>query len=200
MVPTDEKRERLKDNPRNRYGAILRERSLKNIKLTRRFSFTGGVDSYQDEWMEEWRAQVTDQTTTIKNQVLVSLQEQERKDMKTVIAERRNDIINTWKKSARRRSEHASLEKLDDRRIQNISWRMWFKDHMKRNADIEPVDILEVVTGYLPDFPSKLFSPQDLYQSDYVGIEDLPIRSPTSAVQKRLFLETFDDYPGVEAA
>jgi len=185
FVPSAEKREKLKDLPRNRYAAILAERAKKSSKgLTRRLSYTYGVNTTTDEFFSEWESQTADTSTSIKNHVLVSLQNQERKNLKSSIIEKKRDIADTWKKSIKRRSNTSSIEDLNFRRIQNLAWRLWFQDKMKnRLKGNEYSSFLSSVTEYFPVLSARIHSPLDLYESDVAHLQEAPLNTSP----KRLF-------------
>jgi hypothetical protein len=206
FIPAAEKQEKLKDDPRNRYAAILLQRSAaKNKKSSRRrlslsFGETRAAAEDTNETGDgqtinlEWTSLSTDCRTSLRNQVLVSLQDQERKDLSTIIKEKRNDIVDTWKMAAKKKrtSFTGSLHELDSRRLENISWRLWCKENLERSlAQASTSDenalyssnILEIVTSFLPFPSSRVFSPQDLYSVD---LESIDSPSPTSPSAKRL--------------
>ena len=152
-------------------------------------AFGNTPDKFEYFQVYDWNSQNLE-NTSIRNQVLVSLQEHERKDLATVIREKRNDIVNTWKFAAKRKrsSFTNSLLELDSRRVENISWRLWFKESVgntlaEHDGDFYSSNILELVTSILPFSGSRLLSPQDLYSFECESI-DSP--SPVSPKAKRL--------------
>lgn len=203
FIPAAEKQEKLKDDPRNRYAAILMKRSAAKTKrgcgsrrrLSLSFDETRGAEDYAytggDD--QDWNSLSTESRTSLRNQVLVSLQDQERKDLSTVIKEKRNDIVYTWISAAKRKrtTMTGSLHELDSRRLENISWRLWFKENLERSLALASADsdalycsnILEIVTSLLPFPSSRVFSPQDLYSLD---LESIDTPSPASPSSKRL--------------
>lgn len=193
-IPPPEKQDKLKEDPRNRYAAILVQRSEteSSRSVKRRFSFDAD-GSLPFGMEEEFVDEQTVDTTSIRNQVLVNLQEHERKDLMTSLKEKRYDVVNTWKVASKQQKTGTSsispgFEQIDARRLENISWRLWFRERIyfenyrdmksRERDSFSPSGVLEVFTNLLP-FPNRLFSPQDLYSHDMASIED-SLKSPST--------------------
>ncbi|KAJ2994037.1 hypothetical protein HDV02_001890 [Globomyces sp. JEL0801] len=186
-TPPVEKQEKLKDNPRQRYSHVLMQRIQNNSMKTsrsRRFSFTDSND-YSTSKLEleqpEWVNPHAD-TMDLRNQVLVSLQEQERcRNICSLINDKRHDIVDTWKDSVHNRQEN-----LYSRRIENLSWRLWFRERLTaqealRKPESDMSSMIDMMASLLP-LPLRIYSPDDLY-SDLASID---ILSPSSLSPRRI--------------
>ncbi|KAJ3302270.1 hypothetical protein HDV03_005209 [Kappamyces sp. JEL0829] len=208
FAPTPEKLEKLKEDPRQRYSALLLSRSKNTRLMSRRSSFDSDMTAIHHqaplEYTRseiEWVSQTT-VSTSIRNQVLVSLQEQARKDLITSIKEKRSLVVNTWKKPRRPSiaADTVPSQSIDGQRLENISWRLWFKDNLvaPKEKKPEPYDfpttVLDAVSSLLPRISSHIYSPQDYYTTATVPFDDhepLSPRSPNGI--KRMFFGDDDD-------
>ncbi|KAH6593467.1 hypothetical protein BASA61_004304 [Batrachochytrium salamandrivorans] len=131
FAPPVEKRAQLKQNSQTRYGAILRKRLNGQYGHTRRSSYSTpqqgtSHDTFTNaspifpECPSYDGAQASTQS---KNRVLVALNDSDRRqDMIEAIADKHNNIVDTWKHFSKLRSDSDEL-----RRMENSSWRLWFK-------------------------------------------------------------------------
>ena len=152
-APPVEKRARLKENPQTRYGALLKNR-IKNqttgvngasgrVGRVRRSSCGGAefIGNNPTTASSRRRSYHLDYgmndvfSTDSKNRVLVALNDSERRqDMIHVIADRRNDVVDTWKEYTKLRMDDHKL-----RRVENSSWRLWFKQRIEARNEEEAV-------------------------------------------------------------
>ncbi|EGF78871.1 hypothetical protein BATDEDRAFT_20142 [Batrachochytrium dendrobatidis JAM81] len=137
-APPVEKRAQLKQNSQTRYGAVLRKRLNGNHGHghTRRSSYSSPNCASQQDSFSESSPFVpespsydgTNASTLSKNRVLVALNDSDRRqDMIEAIADKHNNIVDTWKHFSKLRSDSDEL-----RRIENSSWRMWFKQRIEQ--------------------------------------------------------------------
>lgn len=167
FLPPIEKRERMKELPKMRYSAVLIKR-LKARKApvnnSRRFSITadGREDVVWEDTISKEEEQSTSETTSIRNQVLVALQNEERNGLLSIV---KADVVKTWKKA---RSTNAEAN-LGNRRLENMTWRIWFSEDnrmkVRRKRKQKDLSMLTVFTNFIP-FPSRMYSPQDLYNRE----------------------------------
>ncbi|KAL2917349.1 hypothetical protein HK105_203013 [Polyrhizophydium stewartii] len=132
-APPVEKRVQLKKNPQTRYGAVLRKRLNGNGHI-RRSSYSSPdlvhhadfVPSQPPAYLDKAEYDTMQASTSSKNRVLVALNDTERsQDMIEAIANRRSNIVDTWKRFTKMRSADDEL-----RRVENSSWRLWFKQRI----------------------------------------------------------------------
>ncbi|KAI8836600.1 hypothetical protein BC829DRAFT_447868 [Chytridium lagenaria] len=136
----EDKQERLKENPQFRYGAVLMSRMRTGLKGTRRDKFSylrrsnsiclGDVSHaarmefesdglHQPEWLEN------NKTTETRNSVLVALLDEDgRNDMIQAITEQKSNILDVWKNFTKVKGGD------QQRRLENSSWRLWFKQRI----------------------------------------------------------------------
>lgn len=126
---------------------------MKNRALPERFghkrhnSVVGGLDFksnttnpatdayllHQLDWIHESNTEATG----MRNRILVALEDDENtSNMIQTIADRKSNVVETWKKFTK-------MKVLDDhtqRRIENSSWRLWFKQRIelqRKKAEME---------------------------------------------------------------
>ncbi|KAJ3131334.1 1-acylglycerol-3-phosphate O-acyltransferase 6 (lysophosphatidic acid acyltransferase, zeta) [Physocladia obscura] len=156
-VPTEEKQIRLKETPQSRYGALLNNRMRMGLKayhrsggdskfsnndttancssnscmkkLQRANSFCMGdmpVWQMPDRRSIEQPEWLNETATVARNAVLIQLLDHERSnEMVQKIAEKKNDVVNVWKNYTKNNTG------AQQRRIENTSWRMWFKQRIE---------------------------------------------------------------------
>ncbi|KAJ3240755.1 1-acylglycerol-3-phosphate O-acyltransferase 6 (lysophosphatidic acid acyltransferase, zeta) [Chytriomyces hyalinus] len=142
--PTLEKQERLKENPQSRYGALLSNRLRMGLKayhrrddggmrrLRRSNSFCMGDmpiwHAYDRKSVEQPDWLASNETTEAKNEILMQLLDEERSnDMIQKISDKKNDVVNVWKSYTKEKGGD------QQRRIENSSWRLWFKQKIERD-------------------------------------------------------------------
>ncbi|TPX57440.1 hypothetical protein PhCBS80983_g03830 [Powellomyces hirtus] len=141
FAPAKEKQVRLQEHPQTRYGVVLMNR-MRNRPGTDRMGHLrrsasislGTVSSSkgprqirlsQPDWMDPKEA-----LTSAKNEILVAALEDERSlEMIQDISHKKNDVVETWKRYSKIRSGENT-----QRRIENSSWRLWFKQRIERQA------------------------------------------------------------------
>jgi hypothetical protein len=152
FAPPEDKQVRLRENPQTRYGAVLANR-MKNRALPERFghrrhnSVVGGLDLkskstnpaadayllHQLDWIHESNTEATG----MRNRILVALEDDENtSNMIQTIADRKSNVVETWKKFTKMRV----LDDHTQRRIENSSWRLWFKQRIelqRKKAEME---------------------------------------------------------------
>ena len=71
---------------------------------------------------------MTSEDTNTRNRILVALEEEHASNMIHTIADKKNDVVDTWKKFSKMRAmdDHAQ------RRVENSSWRLWFKQRIEQ--------------------------------------------------------------------
>ena len=128
-------------------------------------------------------------TTSLRNQVLVQLQEQERKGLMVAIKETRDSIVNTWKRarrpvSAKFPDQESPPQSIDSRRLENISWRLWFRDNLMRREREESNDV--DFLGSILTLPRRLQNPQDIYSNVEPDEEGISPKSPNQ-IRRMIF-------------
>ncbi|KAJ3298996.1 hypothetical protein HDU79_003322 [Rhizoclosmatium sp. JEL0117] len=143
--PTEEKQQRLKETPQSRYGALLTNRMRMGLKAyhtsegqTRRRM--GRSNSFCMGDMPVWQAPdrssieqpdwlASNNATQKRNEILVQLLDEDRSnDMIQKISEKKNDVVNVWKNYTKDKGGDQK------RRIENSSWRLWFKEKIAYEA------------------------------------------------------------------
>jgi hypothetical protein len=175
-IPTVEKQEKMRENPRERYGRVVLCRSRMSVpyKLGRRMSLSDSIASQELEnfdWNKDfdWYDTRSAQQTSIRNKVLTSLQDQERQEsIVSVIHSKRKDVTDTWRSITKEKGKRDRLE--------NMSWRMWCKqrlqDSKQQRLEVEePTGIVEFVSK-LVRVPSRTYSPNDLYCANSMSLND----------------------------
>ncbi|KAJ3127736.1 hypothetical protein HK098_005853 [Nowakowskiella sp. JEL0407] len=141
-APAKDKAQRMQEQPQNRFYAViqnrLRDSTKKNTKqkyqrLRRSQSVCYGdlgkvpVHFHENpEWLHD---SSSDLTTTQKNEILRMAQFNEddpRVEMIKAIADKKNDVVETWKKYSKLKGEDNV-----QRRVENTSWRLWFKQRIE---------------------------------------------------------------------
>jgi hypothetical protein len=177
FVPTKEKQESLREIPRERYSAVVLRRSRMSVpqKLGRRMSFADSSqiqdqEQYEVDWNQEieWDESQASIQTSIRNQVLKSLQQQERQEsLVSVITSKRKDVTDTWKLLTRQKDGHTQ-------RLENMSWRLWHKQrvHGLRKDEQEAPNVIVEFVSKLTRVPSRIYSPNDLYHVDGISLDN----------------------------
>lgn len=76
------------------------------------------------------------QVVEVKNQMLMmEMEDQSRSDLMRVLNLRQKDVVETWKKFTRVK-ETLGAEEERARRIENSTWRLWFKDQLERQPPL----------------------------------------------------------------
>ncbi|KAJ3289053.1 1-acylglycerol-3-phosphate O-acyltransferase 6 (lysophosphatidic acid acyltransferase, zeta) [Borealophlyctis nickersoniae] len=137
-APQKEKQQRLQEHPQTRYGAVLmnriRNRAMPDrMKGLRRsasihFGAEASIRPFRDhlisrpEWIDPKRS------TNIKNEILRAIEDEDRSaDMITEISHRKNDVVQAWKRYTKNRTADDN-----QRRLENSTWRLWFKRRIER--------------------------------------------------------------------
>ncbi|KAI8928035.1 hypothetical protein BC831DRAFT_434504 [Entophlyctis helioformis] len=173
FAPPVEKRNKLKQNTQTRYGAVLRSRQKNGNGHVRRSSFSAperksSLSESSAEhhlfFADEMPAP-TDRTqgsTSSKNMVLVALNDSERRqDMIEAIANRRNNVVDTWKRYTKMRSGDDEL-----RRLENSSWRLWHKQRIEQQRRREEEEMLSLLNqspaaSFTGDLEDETYYPFD---------------------------------------
>ena len=135
------------ENPQTRYGAVLANRMKKRAipekySHKRSNSLVDVVESSQISCMTLQQQQllliqqqqmdwlpVEGDVTNLRNKLLVALEDQEHSaDMLQAISDKRTNVVETWKKFTKMRQTDDQTQ----RRIENSSWRLWFKQRIEQ--------------------------------------------------------------------
>ncbi|TPX61801.1 hypothetical protein SpCBS45565_g07169 [Spizellomyces sp. 'palustris'] len=177
FAPAKEKQVRLQEHPQTRYGVVLMNRMRNRPTpdrmghLRRSASISIGAEASlkasrdvayaKPDWMDP-----TSESTTIKNEILVALEDHRSTEMIDEISHKKNDVVKTWKRYSKMRSADVI-----QRRIENSSWRLWFKRRIQQQAsrekglvhtlDDEESLSLSMLSAYnlMAYFPPSIFSP-----------------------------------------
>ncbi|KNC96458.1 uncharacterized protein SPPG_08051 [Spizellomyces punctatus DAOM BR117] len=177
FAPAKEKQVRLQEHPQTRYGVVLMNRMRNRPTpdrmghLRRSASISIGAEASlkasrdvayaKPDWMDP-----TKESTTVKNEILVALEDHRSTEMIDEISHKKNDVVKTWKRYTKMRSADVI-----QRRIENSSWRLWFKRRIQQEAsrekglthtlDDEESLSLSMLSAYnlMAYFPPSLFSP-----------------------------------------
>lgn len=186
-IPSEEKQNRLRDIPRERYGKVLLRRNKSSSSQTGTFFKSRRNSFVHDEkkppaetfahfiGQPEWLQNQKPETTSVRNLVLMAIQEQERNiSLISIIQNRRDDIVETWR--------HATSGKSNplDIRIENLSWRLWFKQRIQKIEKSESDEsvlnysnLFDFLYSFLP-IPSRTFDPDDQLTDELSSTDDLP--------------------------
>jgi hypothetical protein len=175
-IPTMEKQEMMREIPRERYGKVVLRRSRMSVpqRLGRRMSLCDSNDIKAEhvDWNEEddWFDTRSSHQTSIRNKVLKSLQEQERQEsLVSVISSKRKDVTDTWKLMAKEKANHERLE--------NMSWRLWFKQRLNKPViEEQESNVIVDLVSKLVRVPSRIYSPNDLYHTEGISLDTDPRR------------------------
>lgn len=98
----------------------------------------------------DWMAEATTEGMGVKNRILVALEDEEHaSEMIQTISDRKNNVVQTWKRFTKMRSSDDHTQ----RRIENSSWRLWFKQRieLQRKKELqkmeEEMELQELETG-----------------------------------------------------
>eukprot|EP00842_Homolaphlyctis_polyrhiza_P006141 jgi/Hompol1/6528/HPOL_003646-RA len=146
-APAVEKRAQLKMTTQTRYGAILRKRRNQaqpsghirrsSYSIPDRLNTQDFVSNQFPSHLESPAEDFSTVSTNSKNRVLVALNDADRsQDMIEAIADRRNNVVDTWKRYTKLRSDDDEL-----RRVENSSWRLWFKQRIDQAKKAEQEEL-----------------------------------------------------------
>ncbi|KAJ3026942.1 UNVERIFIED_CONTAM: 1-acylglycerol-3-phosphate O-acyltransferase 6 (lysophosphatidic acid acyltransferase, zeta) [Siphonaria sp. JEL0065] len=146
FLPTEEKQQRLKETPQSRYGALLTNRMRMRLgayhtsqqgKARRR---PGRSNSFCMGDMPVWHASdrrsieqpewlASNNSTDKRNEILVRLMDEDgSNEMIQKISEKKTAVVDVWKRYTKDKSGD------QQRRIENSSWRLWFKQRIEHEA------------------------------------------------------------------
>ena len=183
FVPSQEKQEILKENPRQRYSQMLLKRTQSNLG-TKNFrrnslmgdsSFTEESDTTfaslldQPDWMGR---QNQDSNISIRNLVLMSIEDHERdSNLISIVKNKRDDIVEAWRGYTGSKTSNPL-----DSRIENMTWRLWFKQRLEKEHGLEAreeeTSILDYIAEMFP-FADRTFNPDDVFDKNQISLEDL---------------------------
>ncbi|KAJ1542588.1 1-acylglycerol-3-phosphate O-acyltransferase 6 (lysophosphatidic acid acyltransferase, zeta), partial [Nowakowskiella sp. JEL0078] len=82
---------------------------------------------------------MNEMNTDLKNQILQVAEDNDpRMDMIRAISDKKNDVVETWKKYSKLRSPD-----FEQRRVENSSWRLWFKRRIEDQQRKQEIDELK---------------------------------------------------------
>lgn len=166
FAPAEDKQIRLRQNPQTRYGAVVANR-MKNRKIPTGSSerlahkrFHSQVEAWHESPKKEtpaqrfilhqldWISEMSTQGLSVKNKILVALQD-DPSNMLQTIADKKSCVVATWKRFTKLKTS----EDHSQRRIENTSWRLWFKQRIEyeKKKELErlekEMDLQEFETG-----------------------------------------------------
>jgi hypothetical protein len=117
----------------------------------------------------DWISEMSTQGLSVKNKILVALQD-DPSNMLQTISDKKSCVVATWKRFTKLKTS----EDHSQRRIENTSWRLWFKqrieyekkkerERLEREMDLQELEIgTELMQSALLNFFSGMSKEQSL--------------------------------------
>ncbi|KAJ3183862.1 hypothetical protein HDU87_005978 [Geranomyces variabilis] len=194
FAPAKEKCVRLQEHPQTRYGQVLLNRMrnrpsgdrMGHLRRSASISYIPSASSStgspsakvlgRDLFLQQQQQtpdylRSREALTSAKNEILVAALEDRRSvEMIEEISHRKNDVVETWKRYTKMRSTDYS-----QRRIENGSWRLWFKQRIERQREEERRLMLEQAAEAEARARRERSGGNDDDDDDFDGEEDLTL-------------------------